>query len=125
MSTAVVGGDQAEKERWSELSRYAHRSLTSTHCPPTPLNGLRSALEEIERRSRVLLEKHTAARLLDKGEDSKEVARLIDGLREAITHYQVSENGLLGQVLQRLTRRQISQQQAIYHQVTDLAVRAL
>ena len=64
--------------------------------PLTPLNGLRSTLEEIERRSRILLEKHTAARLLDKGEDSKEVARLTDGLREAITHYQVSENCTIG-----------------------------
>jgi len=39
-----------------------------------------------------MLEKHPVARLVDKGEDSKEVAKLIDGLREAITQYQVSEN---------------------------------
>jgi hypothetical protein len=36
--------------------------------------------------------KGTAARFVDKGEDSGEVARLVERLREAITHYQVSEN---------------------------------
>jgi len=63
----------------------------SSHLP-TLANGPRSALEEIEERSRVLLGKHAAARLVDKGEDSKEVAKLIDQLREAITHYQVGGN---------------------------------
>jgi len=42
----------------------------------------------------VLLEKSVAARFVDKGEDSKEVARLIERLQEAITHYQVSKNHL-------------------------------
>ena len=40
----------------------------------------------------MLLKKGAAARFLDKGEDSAEVARLIERLREAIAHYQVSED---------------------------------
>jgi len=63
----------------------------------TPINGPRSSLEKIERRSQALLGKRTAARLVDKGEDSKEVAKLIDSLREAITHYQVGENRTVAQ----------------------------
>ena len=43
----------------------------------------------------MLLEKGAASRFLDKGEDSTEVAKLIERLREAITHYQVSENYLV------------------------------
>jgi len=43
----------------------------------------------------MMLEKHPAARFVDKGEDSKEVARLIDGLQEAITQYQVSGNWVI------------------------------
>ena len=91
MATAT---DQAEGGRRSELCRYAQ----ITDCPVrqlTLVDGLCSALEKIERRSRVLLGKHTAARFVDKGEDSKEVARLIDCLREAITHYQVGENRIV------------------------------
>ena len=48
-------------------------------------------LSRIEKRSQELLEKGTAARLVDKKADSGEVASLVDQLREAITHYQVSE----------------------------------
>ena len=57
----------------------------------TPVNGLRSALDEIEKRSQVLLEKGKAARFVDKGRDSGEVVKLVERLREAITRYQVSE----------------------------------
>ena len=53
---------------------------------------LRSALEEIKKRSRELLERGTASRFVDKEEDSKEVAGLIERLREAVALYQVSEN---------------------------------
>ena len=41
----------------------------------------------------MLLEKGVAARLIDKEGDSKEVARLVERLREAIALYQVSERG--------------------------------
>ncbi|KAF9645039.1 hypothetical protein BDM02DRAFT_3120843, partial [Thelephora ganbajun] len=62
---------------------------------------LTSALEEIEERSQELLARGMAAQFLDK--DSGEVARLLEWLREAITHYQ------------------ILQQQAIYDQIANLS----
>ena len=57
---------------------------------PNIFNDLSSTLEDIEKRSQALLEKGVAARFLDKKRDSAEVARLVERLREAITHYQVS-----------------------------------
>ena len=60
--------------------------------PPTPVDDLRSVLEEIEERSRALLEKGKAARFVDKGRDSGEVVKLVERLRDAITRYQVSED---------------------------------
>ena len=53
---------------------------------PQPLR----ALEAIEKRCQELQKKGAAARFIDKGEDAKEVARLIEQLQEAIAHYQVS-----------------------------------
>jgi hypothetical protein len=65
----------------------------------TPVNGLRSELEEIEKRSQALLEKAKAPRFvdkailfIDKGKDSGEVVKLVEQLRDAITGYQVSED---------------------------------
>jgi len=49
-------------------------------------------LEEIEKRSQELLDKNKAALFVDKRRDSGEVVRLIERLREAISHYQVSED---------------------------------
>jgi septation ring formation regulator EzrA len=91
-NAAMANGDQAEKQRLSELSRYVSRS------PATPAltNGLRSTLEKIEKRSQELLAKGAAARFIDKSADSGEVVKLIEQLREAITHYQVSENWIVG-----------------------------
>jgi hypothetical protein len=89
---------------------------------PTLINGLRSALEEIEKRSRDLLAKGTAARFVDKGADFGEVARLVERLREAITHYQVSESRFVASSLTH-AGGQVSQQQAIYDKVTNLTVR--
>jgi hypothetical protein len=89
---------------------------------PTLINGLRSALEGIERRSRDLLAKGTTARFVDKSADSGEVARLVERLREAITHYQVSENQFVASSL-TYAGGQVSQQQAIYDKITNLTVR--
>ena len=92
--------------------------------PAHPCQWPHSTLEEIEKRSQALLEKGGAARFIDKGGDSKEVAGLIERLREAIIHYQVSAY----QVISSSTLNvgvQISQQQAIYDQITDLTVRTL
>ena len=65
----------------------------------TLTNGLRGALEKIEKRSQELLAKGTTAQFVDKSADSGEVVKLIDQLREAITHYQVSEHCILGRAL--------------------------
>jgi len=56
----------------------------------TPVDGLCSALEEIEKQSQALLEKGKAPRFVDKGRDSGEVVKLVERLRDAITRYQVS-----------------------------------
>ena len=70
---------------------YVHRLLTTK----TFVNGLHSALEEIEKRAQKLMEKGAAARFIDKGGDSREVVGLVERLREANVHYQVSKKCLV------------------------------
>lgn len=91
ITAAGTGGGRAGGQQSSEFSRCARQSPATLAL----VDILLSALEEIEKRSRALLEKSTAARFMDKGEDSAEVARLIERLQEAITHYQVSDNCLV------------------------------
>jgi hypothetical protein len=119
-NAAVGDGDQPEKQRRSELFGYGHQ----LSIMPTLINGLCSALEGIEKRSREMLAKGPAVRFMDKAADSGEVARLVERLREAITHYQVSGNQF---VTSSFTHAggQISQQQAIYDKITTLTVRIL
>jgi len=64
------------------------------------------------------------ARFVDKAGDLAEAGTLVERLREAITHYQVSENYSVASSTIH-TAGQISQQQAIYDQVTNLTVRTL
>ena len=61
---------------------------------------------------------------MDKGEDSKEVAKLIERVREAIGFYQVSRR-LIVTPSGVDAGEQVSQQQAIYDQITDIAVSIL
>ena len=84
----TIDGDPEETRRRTELTRYIDRSLAL----PGLADTLYSVLEEIERGSRELLAKTTAARLVEKAGDSREVAKLVERLRDAITHYQVSES---------------------------------
>jgi len=86
ITTTAIDGDPEETGRRTELTRYAYQLLTLTAL----VNDLPSALEEIEKRSQELLEKGTGARFVDKRRDTGEVARLVERLREVITHYQVS-----------------------------------
>ena len=116
ITTTTVDGDLEETERRTELTRYVRRSPTLAAL----VDGLFSVLAEIERRSQELLTKGTAARFVDKAGDSGEVVKLIERLREAIIHYQVSEHCFQHRI--QLTAGQISQQQAIYDRITDLAV---
>ena len=80
-------------------------------------------LEDIEKRSQELLEKGKAARLVDKGRDSGEVGKLVERLRDAITRYQVSDGWFVASNM-TYTIGQVSQQQSIYDQITNLTVRA-
>jgi len=65
-------------------------TLTFT-TPPTP-NGRYSVFGEIWEQSQTLLAKGDIARFVDKDEDTKTVARLIERLRETIVCYQVGED---------------------------------
>ena len=93
---------------------------THTHTP-CQLSS-RSTLEDIEERSQALLAKGIAARFIDKGEDSKEVARLVKRLREAVSHYQVSGHQFIASNAVYIGE-EVSQQQAIYDQIANLTVR--
>ena len=117
----MIDGDPEETPgRRKELARYAVRSL----APFIFFNDLRSALEEIEKRSQALLAKGAQSRSIDEGEDSEQVTRLVERLREAISHYQVRGHwtNMLGAVDME---GQISQQQAIYDKIVNLTVRTL
>ena len=117
----MIDGTPEESRRRTELTRYAcHCQLFSV---PALTNAPRSALEEIGGRSQELLAKGKAARLLDKAADSREVARLIELLRGAITNYRVGVDCLVAPSTTH-TEEQISQQQAIYDRITDLIVGA-
>ena len=87
VTATAADADGGENRRRSELSRYALQLFT-IHVYA---NVRRSTLEEIEKRSQALLEKGVLARFMDKENDSKEVARLVERLREAIALYQVRE----------------------------------
>ena len=50
------------------------------------------------------------------------MARLINRLREAITYYQVGEYEIIASTIVDMGE-EVSQQQAIYDQITDLTVR--
>ena len=64
--------------------------------PSTTCSNLAfSSLEEVEKRSRGLLEKKKVARFLDKAKDSQEVVNLVEQLRTAIVFYQVSRNRMV------------------------------
>ena len=116
---AFVDGDQAEKKRRLQFSRCVRHN--SSQCP---CQRPRSALEEIEEQSQALLVKGSATRFIDKGEDSKQVARLIERLREAVSHYQVSECRVIALIIIDV-EEQISQQQGVYDQIADLTVSVL
>ena len=89
--------------------------------PPTP-NGFCSVFGEIEAQSQTLSAKGSIARLADKDEDTKVVARLVERLREAIVCYQVGKDCTSGSRTADV-EEQISQQQSIYHHIADLTVR--
>lgn len=66
--------------------------MNVTILSTTRSNPVYRSLEEIGRRSQVLLQKKKTARFLDKAGDSQEVVTLVEQLRTAILYYQVSGN---------------------------------
>jgi hypothetical protein len=82
-------GDHEEVERRSQLAKFA-----SCLAPPAhPILTLDRSLEEIGTRSLALSGKKKLARVLDKAQDSQEVVKLVEKLRQAILVYQVSARG--------------------------------
>lgn len=82
--TASVDDNHEEAKRREQLNQ----------CVPCPFSCRRNliicrSLEAIEKRSLALLEKGTAARILDKTQDSQAVIKLVEDLRQAILIYQV------------------------------------
>ena len=82
-------GDREEVERRSQLAKFV-----SCLIPPAcPIITLHRSLEEIGTRSLALSGKKQLARVLDKAQDSQEVVKLVEKLRQAILVYQVSVRG--------------------------------
>jgi len=82
--------DREEVERRSQLAKFVLCLRSLTHPNQTTYR----TLEDIGTRSLVLSEKGKVARLLDKAQDSQEVVRLVEKLRQAILVYQVSTGDL-------------------------------
>ena len=100
-SLAKVNPDdnREEVERRSQLARSVSCLTSLVHLDLTH----HRSLEEIGARSLALSGKGKVARALDKTQDSQEVIRLVEKLRQAILIYQVSARGI--HVRNSLTRR--------------------
>ena len=83
------GGDREEVERRLQLAKF----VSYLEPPAYPITTLYRSLEEIGTRSLTLSGKKKLARVLDKTQDSQEVVKLVEKLRQAILIYQVSAKG--------------------------------
>ena len=79
-------GDREEVERRSQLAKFVSCLILLVR----PMLTLSRSLEDIGTRSLALSEKGKLARVLDKAQDSQEVLKLVEKLRQAILVYQVS-----------------------------------
>ena len=79
--------DRDEVERRSELAKFV---LCLNFRVRSKLILCDRSLEDIGKRSLALSEKGKVARVLDKTQDSQEVVKLVENLRQAILVYQVS-----------------------------------
>jgi hypothetical protein len=82
-------GDREEVERRSQLARF----VLYLEPPAYPIATLYRSLEEIGTRSLALSGKKRLSRVLDKTQDSQEVVKLVEKLRQAILVYQVGARG--------------------------------
>jgi hypothetical protein len=81
--------DREEVERRSLLAKFVSHLAPLFHQRPT----LYRSLEDIGTRSLALAGKGKLARALDKAQDSQEIIKLVEELRQAILIYQVSPRG--------------------------------
>jgi hypothetical protein len=93
LAKANPDGDREEVERRSQLAKFVS-CLAPPACPIITLNR---SLEDIGTRSLALSGKKKLARVLDKAQDSQEVVKLVEKLRQAILVYQVSARRRQGQ----------------------------
>ena len=119
IAITTVEGDPEETNRRMGLARYVHILRSTAIMAAT--TSYRSTFKQVEELSDQLLAKSAFIRFVDRGEDSKVVARLIERLREAIVCYQVRYNYHPSQS-SVFDGDQISQQQVIYRQITHLTV---
>ena len=119
ITTTIVDGDPEETNRRIGLARCVHVLRLTVIMTATA--SRRRTFKQVEELSDKLSAKSAFIRFVDRGEDSKVVARLIERLREAIVCYQVRYYYYHPQS-SVLDRDQISQQQAIYRQITHLTV---
>ena len=82
-------GDSEEVERRSQLAKF----VSYLEPPAFPIIIFYRSLEEIGTRSLALSGKNKVARVLDKTQDSQEVVKLVEKLRQAILIYQVGTRG--------------------------------
>ena len=85
ISTTTVDEDPEETDRRVGLARCVLRSMAIV----TATASCRSTFKQVEELSEKLSAKSSFIRFVDRGEDAKVVARLIERLREAIVCYQV------------------------------------
>ena len=85
LAKANPDNDREEVERRSQLTKFVSCLVSLAHPDITTYRSL----EDIGARSLALLEKGKVARVLDKAQDSQEVIRLVEKLRQAILVYQV------------------------------------
>ena len=81
--------DREEVERRLQLAKF----VSYLEPPDCPIITVYRSLEEIGIRSLALSGKKKLARVLDKTQDSQEVVKLVEKLRQAILVYQVSVRG--------------------------------
>jgi hypothetical protein len=86
---ADPNGDREEVERRSQLAKF----VSYPEPPACPIIIFYRSLGEIGTRSLALSGKKKVARVLDKTQDSQEVVKLVEKLRQAILVYQVSTRG--------------------------------
>ena len=86
LATTSIDNNRDEAERREQLTRFLSHPYRSCQSNPTVCPR---SLEDIDKQSQTLLDKGKVAKILDKGQDSAVVVKLVEELRQAILIYQV------------------------------------